>query len=274
VSAPSILATLKDSGKCDLFLAALKQADMADTLDRAGTYTVFAPTDEAFRQLPATVLSDLMKPAGKTRLTSLVKYHALKTSLKSSGLRSKAAADTMLGPKVSFSLVHEHQTVNGATITEADIACLNGTLHYVDAVLLPPETDLVATLKANGYTKMAELLEASDLRELFTKDWLFTVFAPTDAAFETLPTGKFQWLQSPEGATELSVFLHRHLVLGKFFVAAIDPAKPVKSMGTATIAVKREGGHTKADDAEIVLPDLNATNGVVQGIDSFLVRPK
>jgi uncharacterized surface protein with fasciclin (FAS1) repeats len=117
---------------------ALTAAGLVDTLKGAGPFTVFAPTDEAFAKLPAGTLDGLLKDLPK--LTAILKYHVAAGKVMAADVvkldgktaRMLSGADIMVSTTGGVKI---NSTVN---VTKTDIACSNGVIHVVDAVILPP----------------------------------------------------------------------------------------------------------------------------------------
>ena len=113
----------------------LGDAGLSDTLKGTGTYTVFAPTDEAFKAVPAKTLDALAKD--KALLISVLSYHVLPTKVTSVDMKNGPAA-TVQGAPVSLYKSGTFMTVEEAVVTTPDIDASNGVLHIVDRVLIPP----------------------------------------------------------------------------------------------------------------------------------------
>ena len=114
----------------------LNDAGLADTLRGAGPYTVFAPSDEAFKAMPVKTMAELA--ANKELLKSVLSYHLLAGKVtaadaKNGNLKSVQGADLAVSKAGSF------VTVEDAVVTEADVAASNGVLHIIDKVLMPPK---------------------------------------------------------------------------------------------------------------------------------------
>ena len=118
-------------------VAAVKAADLVDTLKSDGPFTVFAPTDAAFAKLPKGVLKSLLKPENKKKLASILTYHVVPSKILSSSIVGKrTAVTTVQGEKLSVNARHG-VTVNGARVVKADIKASNGVIHVINKVLLP-----------------------------------------------------------------------------------------------------------------------------------------
>jgi uncharacterized surface protein with fasciclin (FAS1) repeats len=126
-------------------VAAVEAAGLVDTLNSAGPFTVFAPTDEAFAALPAGVLDALLLPENKETLAKILTYHVVAAMVMSSDVTDGDVA-TFEGQKIKLSTMGG-VTVNGATVVIPDVSASNGVIHAIDAVILPPGVDVAALLK-------------------------------------------------------------------------------------------------------------------------------
>ncbi len=154
--AQDIVDTAVKAGGFDTLVAAVKAAGLVDTLKGKGPFTVFAPTDAAFKKLPAGTVENLLKPENKKTLASILTYHVvaadlpaekiLKAKSKRFGVKSvegsEIAVDTTSGVKVS-----------GATVTKTDIKTSNGTIHVIDSVILPPKVKAALAKPAKAAAK-------------------------------------------------------------------------------------------------------------------------
>lgn len=131
-------------------VAAVKAAGLVETLQGDGPFTVFAPVNDAFENLPEGTLAMLLKPENKEKLTNILTYHvlsgdydfnALKKEIKSG--KGTASLTTVNGKKLSFMMNGDHNItvwdVNGsyANISVYDVDQSNGVIHVIDKVLLP-----------------------------------------------------------------------------------------------------------------------------------------
>ena len=133
-----IVDTAAHAGSLNTLTQALKAADLGDTLRGPGPFTVFAPTDEAFRQLPPGTLEVLLKPENKEQLRSVLTYHVVPETITTSQARRLNAADTVNGQEVKISYLKGVIGVNGAKVTTPGIEASNGVIHVVDRVMFPP----------------------------------------------------------------------------------------------------------------------------------------
>lgn len=123
-------------------VAAVSAADLVETLQGDGPFTVFAPTDEAFAALPDGLLDSLLEPENAELLTRILTYHVVPGTVLSTDL-SAGEVETVEGSSVLIGL-DDGVTVDGANVTAADIIASNGVIHVIDAVILP--ADIAASL--------------------------------------------------------------------------------------------------------------------------------
>lgn len=125
------------SNSFDTLVKAVQAAGLADTLTN-GSYTVFAPTDQAFKDsLPEGALEFLLKPENKDLLRQVLSYHVVKGKVTSSELTT-GTVDTLYGG-VAVRVTPQRVIVNNASVTNANIAASNGVIHAVNRVLLPQQ---------------------------------------------------------------------------------------------------------------------------------------
>ncbi|MBY0552473.1 MAG: fasciclin domain-containing protein [Candidatus Obscuribacterales bacterium] len=130
-----IVDTAVSNGSFNTLVSALKAAGLVDTLKGPGPFTVFAPTDEAFKKIPNADLQALL--ADKAKLTAVLTYHVLPGSVKAGEVTDGKAAKTVQGSDVHFSLKDGKAKIEDATITATDIATSNGVIHVIDTVIMP-----------------------------------------------------------------------------------------------------------------------------------------
>jgi uncharacterized surface protein with fasciclin (FAS1) repeats len=137
----NIVDTVSAEGLFTTFAAAINAAGLTAELAAKGPFTVFAPTDEAFKKLPAGAYNNLLKDAGK--LKAILNYHVVSGHFMARDLKSGEVA-TAQGTPLSASVSSSDVRVNGARVAQADIVATNGVVHAIDAVLLPKDWQLAA----------------------------------------------------------------------------------------------------------------------------------
>lgn len=131
-----IVETAQTAGSFDTLVTALKEAGLVETLKGEGPFTVFAPTDEAFKKVPADQLSALLKD--KAKLTKVLTYHVVPGTVKAEDVVKLKSAKTVEGSPIAISVSSDGVKVEGAKVTATDIMCSNGVVHVIDTVILPP----------------------------------------------------------------------------------------------------------------------------------------
>ena len=138
-TASDIVEVASKSGKFKILLTAATEAGLVDALKSKGPLTVLAPTDEAFGKLPKGTVAELLKPANKEKLASILKYHVISGKVDARKVASLQSAQTLLGEEVQIDIKNGRLTVGGANVIGTDINASNGIIHVIDSVLLPPE---------------------------------------------------------------------------------------------------------------------------------------
>ena len=173
------------------------QADLLETLQGEGPFTVFAPTDQAFTDAGID-LASLDTPEGKATLTDILLYHVVPANVLSSDVTDCMSATSVNGQPLAFS-VGDDVMVNDATVTVADVATSNGVIHVINKVLTPTATptDLPRAAQCTGvHNSLVAAIVQAELLETLQGDGPFTVFAPTDEAFAA--AGVDPQLSTPE----------------------------------------------------------------------------
>ena len=125
------------AGKFNTLVAAVKAAGLVETLKGPGPFTVFAPTDEAFANLPPGTLETLLKPENKTQLRSILLYHVVPGRVTAEDVVKLDSAKTVEGQNLAIKTMDGAVMVDNARVIKTDIAASNGVIHVIDAVLLP-----------------------------------------------------------------------------------------------------------------------------------------
>jgi uncharacterized surface protein with fasciclin (FAS1) repeats len=136
-----IVDTAVSAGTFQTLVAAVKAADLVDTLKGKGPFTVLAPTDEAFKKLPAGTVESLLKPENKDKLAAILKYHVIPSKAMAADVAKLDGkkVKTVEGSEVAVTVKDGTVSINNAKVTKTDIATSNGVIHVIDTVILPPE---------------------------------------------------------------------------------------------------------------------------------------
>lgn len=135
--AADIVDTAAGAGQFNTLVAAVKAAGLVETLKGPGPFTVFAPTDEAFKKLPAGTVEDLLKPENKDKLTAILTYHVVPGKTMSADIAGKEMmVKSVQGSEISIN-AKDGVMVDNAKVTTPDIAADNGVIHVIDTVIMP-----------------------------------------------------------------------------------------------------------------------------------------
>jgi uncharacterized surface protein with fasciclin (FAS1) repeats len=293
--APKTITQLAQ-GNADLsiLVQALTKADLANTLNSAGTYTVFAPKNQAFIDagLTSAAINALTTPTEIAGLKNVLLNHVISTKLTAAqlttGYRKTLAVPAALPTgkmNIYVSNTSEGVILNGISeVTSANTDASNGVIHVVDAVITLPSIVTFVDADPNFNSLYAALTRGDQLDENFggilsgTASSPFTVFAPTNTAFNNLLTelGPGTTLANIPEAT-LTKTLKYHVVTGDNVVSTALPTTPVTTFGgqTFTIEILAATGAQIRDErdrvSKITDVDVQANNGVVHVIDKVLL---
>ncbi len=131
-----IVDTAIAAGSFKTLVAALQAADLVDAL-RGGSFTVFAPTDEAFAKLPEGTVETLLKPENRDKLKAILTYHVVSGRVPASKVVTLKSAKTLNGQNVGIAANADGVKVKNAQVVKTDIECSNGLIHVIDSVILP-----------------------------------------------------------------------------------------------------------------------------------------
>lgn len=132
-----IVDTAVEAGSFKTLAAALKAADLIETLKGKGPFTVFAPTDEAFAKLPEGTVETLLKPENKAKLAAILTYHVVAGKVEAKDAVKLKSAKTVNGASFMIKVSDAGVMVDKAKVVKTDIQCTNGVIHVIDAVILP-----------------------------------------------------------------------------------------------------------------------------------------
>ena len=251
---------------------ALIKANLADVLNGPGNFTVFAPTNDAFNalfeQLGVNGLSDL---SGQT-LTPILLYHVFGVE-KMATMLSTGYYST-LSPAQGNYLSMYISTSNGvsinsvANVTQADLKCKNGVIHAINKVLLPP-TVVDQAINNSNFSILVQAVVKAGLVETLKGTGPFTIFAPTNAAFEALFMQLGVTGIADLTADQLTPILLYHVVSGNVRSNQLTAGAVTTLNGTIQVTLTPSpqiNGNTN-----IIATDVQATNGVIHVIDKVLL---
>ena len=284
------IVQVAEAGGLSYLLAAAAKAELADELSAANTagLTVFAPTNAAFNTLATQLgLADgpaLVAALPKEALASILSYHVLPAKKTAAELTSGGATQaTIYSFDGSAATVRVNTTsgvsIGDAVLTEAKVtsanvaATTNGVVHIVDKVLVPPGVlNVVQMAQANpaAFSSLVGAVVTADLATTLSGPGLFTVFAPTNAAFAAAPTGLT--------TAQLRTVLTYHVLGSQVLSTAIPFGTPVATVAGQNITINAGTApviatitDTTAAPTTITAVDVRASNGVIHVIDKVLI---
>ena len=242
---------------------------------------LFASTDDASKKLPDEVVASLFRPENDERLEDIIKHHISATVYsagRSYGGTRLGVADitpiSAFGQQLNFATNGSGATIDGISITQTDIPTANGLIHVVDSVILPAEKSTLDIIKADPrMTKLVSLLEASGLDLALADSSQYTIFAPTNEAWEETPYK--QLVDNPSGASREAIFavLARHVITGKHVSENPVPYEKLRTIHGAPIYLTVDDAKTNIQGIEIVEADREAFNGLVNVINKVIADP-
>lgn len=267
----NIVDVAASNGNFTTLVTALQITGLDQALDgsqSSSRLTVFAPTDAAFNNLPAGALSGLV--ADPDALSEVLLYHVTGGGLLASNVLASPTIDMLNGQRTAISLQGGAPFIDGAQIQITDIVCANGVIHVIDAVLQPATDSLVAT--AVGAPEAAYLTALLGFTSLIPvlEDGTFTVFAPTNAAFQQIPPSTLRSLVTTAGVPTLESILLVHVVPGRLFADDVIAAGQLTTVGGKVLPVTVQNGAVFVDGAEVVFADVQTANGNIHFIDTVL----
>ena len=283
---PTIVEFAQDNDNFSILVDALTAAGLVDALnDRNASLTVFAPTNAAFEAFLAANNFTSLNDVPVDLLRTVLLYHVLPTEETSSKLTStyyNTLAEYGAGePLTLYVNTSGGVKINAAVdVTAADEEVANGVIHTVNAVIAPANVVTFATADPTFSNLVAALTRTdltADFVSILSGDGPFTVFAPTNAAFEALLASNADWntLADIPVAT-LETVLKYHVVAGANVRAAgITSDAPVTTFEGSTFSINLSGSapviNAGSNTATIIATDVQGTNGVVHAIDTVLL---
>jgi transforming growth factor-beta-induced protein len=261
-------------------VAAVTAADLVETLSGEGPFTVLAPTNEAFDNLPEGTLDALL--ADIPALTEILMLHVISGTVLAEDVTS-GPVETLGGEVEAVVSADGVVSFNGASVTTADIMASNGVIHVLDSVILPASAETEPTMTVDpvcqsiveigagnpDFSTLVAAVTAADLVETLSGDGPFTVLAPTNEAFDNLPEGTLDALLADIPA--LTEILMLHVISGTVLAEDVTSG-PVETLGGEVEAVVSADGVT-IGDAGVTATDIMACNGVIHVLDSVIVAP-
>ena len=277
----TITTIVSNSPDFTMLKAAVVKAGLAATLDGAGPFTVFAPTNEAFKA--SGIDMNMINSLSIEALKGILLYHTVSGKV--------AAIDVPEGPNANVATVggkdifltknNSGVFVNGTKVVQADVMATNGVIHAISRILMPPAGNIVEAAQADpNFTYLvAAVLRASqgatNVASVLSGAGPFTVFAPTNEAFKAAGFATIADINNAR-PDDLTAILTYHVVAGRVFSSDLtDGAMPATvNGGKVTIGLKEGAtvkGNSNTTASKIASTDMVTTNGVIHVIDQVLL---
>ena len=274
VETTTVVDVIVNSDDHTLLEAAVGAADLVGALSGEGPFTVFAPTDAAITALVTALEITADDLLAMEDLGDILTYHVLAGTVLSTDLAPTQTVTMLNGDDATVTSMDGTVMINDATVTVADITTDNGVVHVIDAVILPPaETTTVADIIAGSddHVVLAAVLDSTGLDETLAGEGPFTVFAPTDAAFDAIdPFVLLDLLTDNEALAEILTY---HVAGGTVLSTDLSDGQTITTVNGADVTVSIMDGTVMINDATVIVADLVADNGVVHVIDVVLTVP-
>jgi len=272
----TVVDVIVNSDDHTLLEAAVIEAGLAEALSGDGPFTVFAPTDDAIVALTEELGITAEELLALPNLGEILQYHVVAAAAFSTDLSDGQSIPTLLGEEVTVTVNQNGVMINNAMVTVADIAADNGVVHVIDAVLLPPpaETTVVDIIvESELHTILEAAVIAADLVTTLSGEGPFTVFAPTDAAFEALMAALGVSVEDLLEYPELTNVLLGHVVAGQALASDLSDGQQITTLLDADVVVSITADGVFINQAQVIVADVTAGNGVVHVIDAVLLPP-
>lgn len=275
----TVMDIIRANDQLEDFELLIDAAGLAENLEHDGPFTVFAPTDAALAELETRAAN------ANATLTEILLYHVVNGRYTGADVANRSTLPTLMGEHFAINVRGGAVILNDAvTITTLDDTAINGVVHIVDTVLLPPVNSLLTAdegsrvdtldevLAADGrFTTLLSLLEAADLDvDLANPAQNYTLFAPTDAAFGKLSEEQMNNLMSDPNTLE--AILSYHLIgdpLGINQIATDDFIPTFE--GRPLIVTTDESLRVYVNGVPLESFNIVAANGVIHALDTVLL---
>ncbi|WGH74286.1 fasciclin domain-containing protein [Tenacibaculum tangerinum] len=283
----SIVEIAVGTQNLSILVEALQKADLVSALEATGPFTVFAPTNDAFQALlDSKAAWNSLDDIPVETLQSVLLYHVVAGAALSSDLSNGQELTTLNGSTITVDLTGGVDLVTGAdqavSVTTANVGASNGVIHIVNEVMLAESlpkdiTDLA--IETPELSTLVAALQRAELVSALQAEGPYTVFAPTNTAFQALLDSNDSWNSLDDIPVEtLTSVLLFHVVSGEVKAADLENSY-VKTLSTGpneeALSLQVEVGGTVEfnGDAMPLATDIMASNGVVHLIDKVMLPP-
>lgn len=276
---PTITDVVVSDPNFSILEAAVIKAELADDLAQPGALTVFAPDNAAFTA--AGITEAVVATLSKEVLVDILTYHVLGAKVTADMVPASDAVTTLQGKSLFASKNANGVFVNGVKVTTADVPATNGVIHVINGVLKPPTQSIAQIASAPGFSILLSAVIKAGLADAVSGPGKFTVFAPTNAAFEA--AGLNQAAIDAASVETVTGIVKQHVIATNVYASDLinaATAPTIKAGATLTIntspaGVKLTGSANEFSNVVTTTPgatfNITATNGVVHVIDKVIL---
>lgn len=264
----NLVELAKDSADFKTLAQLIELAELGTVLGGTEEFTVFGPTDAAFAAADQAALTTLK--GDKEALKKALLHHVIAGKVAKADLSGTVKKTSKNGTDLVIEASTTGVTVDGAKVLKPDLMATNGIIHGVDKVIFTPAKKISELVTAD--TKLSKLLKAlgdAELVDTFAGQGPFTLFAPTDAAFDKFTTAGGT---IPTDKAKLATFLKKHAATGATFSFELTNNQEIATLDTDTKQkVVIANGEVKVGEGKVTGADIRASNGIIHVVDTVLV---
>lgn len=269
----NIVEVAAEAGQFNILIQAATKAGLAEYLSTQNDITVFAPTDAAFKNLLTDLGASSLDDITVADLTNILLYHVVGAKAMSTDLQTgyiptlSKSGDNFISMYINIA---NGVSINKNTkVTSADISAKNGVIHIVDKVILPPSVVNIA-LDNDNFTTLVQAVLKAGLVDALSATGPYTVFAPTNDAFQALFTQLGISGIADLTAEQLIPILTYHVVSGNVLSNSLANGQVGTLNPDKKLTVNLTSG-VKINDSEVIAADIQGSNGVVHVINKVLI---
>ena len=277
----TIATIVSENADFSLLKAAVTKANLGETLNGTGPFTVFAPNNQAFAA--SGISQSTINSLSESALSDILLYHTLASKVMAADVPAgpNAEVTTVGGDKIYVTKDSRGVFVNGWKVNAADIAASNGVIHSIERVLMPPTQNIVQMAQGNANLSylVAAVLRASEgstnVANVLATTNNLTVFAPTNQAFINAGFPTIASIESADPNTLASILTY-HVIAARAFSSDLSNGQTLSTVngGNLMVALGNQAtikGNGNNTPSVITSVNMLATNGVVHLIDRVLL---
>jgi uncharacterized surface protein with fasciclin (FAS1) repeats len=274
---PTIAEVVNTTADFSLLRAAVTKAGLGSALS-SGNLTVFAPNNAAFEASGLNAAA--IEARSQAELAAVLQYHVINARTPAADLPEavNTPVTTLSNGTVYVTKAGSNVSVNGSRVVQADVAASNGVIHVIDRVLLPPLAgNIVQTAVANSanFSYLVAAVQRANLAGTLSGPGPLTVFAPVNQAFITAGFATIADIQAAEPAA-LARILTYHVVPSRVYSTNLVNGNVLTAQGSNVsinlgTGVQVTGLGNNGNAANVLLPNVTTTNGVIHAIDRVLL---